>query len=332
MRVLFVTNMWPRPDRPGYGAFVLAQAESLREAGADVRPFVLEGDRGRTAYFTRVLPLRRAVREWRPDLIHAHFGYSGFTASFQSVPMVVSFCGDDLLGAPGGVATRLRSRIGLAMSHYAARRAAAIICKSDNLVRALPRSRDRTRAHVVPNGVDFRLFAPGGRAASRCRLEIPPDAELVLFPHDPRQAAHKGFALAESAMVRLRQSRPHLVFRHVSGLPHEAMPDWFRAADCMLLTSDTEGSPNVVKEALAAGCPVVSVDVGDVKRWLALVTGCTLVDRHPDAVARGVGEVLEAGVRPDPEAVRPILDHSVIARRLLAIYEGARRNGSSSSS
>jgi glycosyltransferase involved in cell wall biosynthesis len=332
VRVLIVTNMWPRPDRPGFGTFVVAQAESLEAAGVAVAPFVIAGDRTRHTYFTCIPALRRAVGQFRPDVVHAHFGYSGFPASFQPVPLVVSFCGDDLLGAPGIRGITLRSRAGLALSHAAARRADAIICKSANLVAVLPRVVDRARAHVIPNGVDFDRFSPGDRTASRRRLGIPPDAEVVLFPHDPRQARHKGFALADAAMKRLVRTRPQLRFLHVSGQAHAAMPDWYRAADCLLLTSEAEGSPNVVKEALACGCPVASVDVGDVRRWLAMSRGCVLVDRDEAAVADGVGQVLEAAIRPDPADVRHVLDSRVIARQLIAVYTSVGRGSPSRSS
>jgi glycosyltransferase involved in cell wall biosynthesis len=322
MRVLFVTNMWPRPDRPGFGSFVHAQAESLRSAGVNVHVFTIAGDRGRLAYLRVIPALRREVHRWRPHVVHAHFGYSGFTASFQPVPLVVSFCGDDLLGTPGAWPARIRGRAGVALSRFAASRAAAIICKSANLVHALPHERDRHRAHVIPNGVDFQRFAPGDRAAARRRLGLPAEAELVIFPHDPRQAHHKGFALASEAMARLSLTRPSLTFQHVSGRPHREMPDWFRAADCMLLTSISEGSPNVVKEALATGCPVVSVRVGDVERWLLAAQGCALVERDAGAVAAGVGRVLDIGQRPDPDVFRRFFDSAAVASQLVAVYRG----------
>jgi glycosyltransferase involved in cell wall biosynthesis len=320
-RVLVVTNMWPREDRPAFGAFVRAQVEALREIGLDIAVHVIEGDRGAGAYAGDVPVLRREVRRRRPDVVHAHYGLSGWTAAWQPAPLIVSFCGDDLLGtpAPGGGLT-VRSRAGVAMSRWAARKAAAIICKSAGLAAALPRDEDRRRAHVIPNGVDASRFHPGDRAESRHRLGFDPGEELVLFPQDPRQALQKRFDLAEAAMAELRRRRPAARLLQVSGVPHAEMPDYYRAADCLLLTSRSEGSPNVVKEALASGLPVVSVDVGDVRAWVERSAGGLIAGDDPAELAGAMDLVLSSGTPVNPAPLLDELDQRAVARRVAAVY------------
>ena len=321
MRVLVVTNMWPREDRPAYGSFVRAQVDALRALGLDMQVHVIAGDRGAGAYAGDIPVLRREVRRRRPDLVHAHYGLSGWTAAWQPAPLVVSFCGDDLLGtpAPGGGLTP-RSRLAVGMSRWAATRSAAIICKSAGLAAALPRERDRRRAHVIPNGVDPARFHPGDRAASRDRLGLDHGEELVLFPHDPRQALQKRFALAEAAMAELRLRRPGARLLQVSGVPPGRMPDYYRAADCLLLTSRSEGSPNVVKEALACGLPVVSVDVGDVRRWVERASGGLIAADEPRELAGALDVVLSSGDPVDPAPLLAELDQAVVAARVAEVY------------
>jgi len=321
MRVLVVTNMWPREDRPAYGSFVRAQVDALRALGLDMQVHVIAGDRGAGAYAGDIPVLRREVRRRRPDLVHAHYGLSGWTAAWQPAPLVVSFCGDDLLGTPaaGGGLTP-RSRLAVGMSRWAATRSAAIICKSAGLAAALPRERDRRRAHVIPNGVDPARFHPGDRAASRDRLGLDHGEELVLFPHDPRQALQKRFALAEAAMAELRLRRPGARLLQVSGVPPGQMPDYYRAADCLLLTSRSEGSPNVVKEALACGLPVVSVDVGDVRRWVERASGGLIAADEPRELAGALDVVLSSGDPVDPAPLLAELDQAVVAARVAEVY------------
>jgi glycosyltransferase involved in cell wall biosynthesis len=321
MRVLTVTNMWPRRDRPAFGAFVQSQVQSLEALGVDIALHVIAGDRGATAYALDVPAVRRAVKRFRPDVVHAHYGLAGWTAQWQPRPLVVSFCGDDLLGTPTPRGGRtVKSQVAMRMSQAVARKAAAIICKSRNLAAALERPADRARAHVIPNGVNIERFSPGSRDAARLVLGLDPAERLVLFPHAPEQAEQKGFALAEGVMQRVRIAEPAARLLHVTGVPHARMPDYYRAADCLLLTSKSEGSPNVVKEALACALPVVGVDAGDVQEWLVRVPGCRVVERRAEPLADAVLDVLRAGTRVDASGIIAELDERAVARRIRDVY------------
>ena len=326
LRVLTVTNMWPRPDRPSYGAFVRSQVESLRALGLELDVHIIEGDRQRLAYLTAVQAVRQKVAALRPDVVHAHYGLSGWAASWQPAPLVVSFCGDDLLGTPDGRGGRTwKGRMSVALSRWAARRADAIVCKSPNLIASLDRDVDRRRAVLLPNGVDLGQFTPGDRMASRRRLGLTEGRRLVFFPHDRGQAARKRFDLAEAAVSLLRREVPEAELWHVHDVQHSEMVQYYRAADCLLLTSEFEGSPNVVKEALATQLPVISVDVGDVRHWLDRVNGCAVVERDPGAMARALAHVLRRVPHVDPSPILQELDGTTIARRLLDVYHLAGR-------
>ena len=95
-RVLVVTNLWPTDADPSYGSFVKAQMESLRPLGVEFDVLFINGRESKWNYFRGVRQVRRQLRAKRYDLIHAHFGLSGWVARLQScVPVVVSFMGDD---------------------------------------------------------------------------------------------------------------------------------------------------------------------------------------------------------------------------------------------
>jgi teichuronic acid biosynthesis glycosyltransferase TuaC len=322
MRVLAVTNMYPTPADPAYGAFVASQMSSVSDAGHAVEVDFIDGREGTFEYAKAIPRLSRLAHSGRFDLVHAHYGLSGFVAAFQPLPLVVSFCGDDLLGTPngrGGITAK--SRLARSMSRAAAHRATAIVCKSHDLVAALPRESDRRRAQVIPNGVDTGRFMPGSRTAARAQLGIPEGEALVLFPHTPGER-RKRHDLAELALDRLRGRGVQARLWVVAGVPHDRMHTYYQAADCLLLTSDWEGSPNAVKEALCCNLPVVSVDAGDVKRWLERVPGCRLAERTAESIAAGLEETLRISATVNGSVVREQVALDVIARRLLSVYAG----------
>src|SRR5436309_7226902 len=170
-RVLVVTNMYPMPEDPAYGAFVATQVESLSRAGAEVQVEFVNGRQSATAYLGALLSVNRLARSGKFQVVHAHYGLTGFVAAFQRLPLVVTFHGDDLLGTPNGHGgVTLKSRLIRRLGHVAARRADAVICQSDAMRHTLPQVVDGSRAHVIPMGVDVERFSPGDRAAARARL------------------------------------------------------------------------------------------------------------------------------------------------------------------
>lgn len=101
------------------------------------------------------------------------------------------------------------------------------------------------------------------------------------------------------------------------------MAHCYRAADCLLLTSDWEGSPNVVKEALCCDLPVVSVDAGDVAEWIGLTHGGAIAPRDPEALATALASALVPRRRVDGSALRRTLALPEIAARIVAVYRDA---------
>src|SRR5436853_567335 len=115
----------------------------------------------------------------------------------------------------------------------------------------------RERSGPVHAGSSTTWCTPttGSRRGPRC------GSPSLSWPHSSNPTKRRD--LAEVAIAKLRQEIPNSVLLEPGASP-DKMDEFYRAADCLLVTSDTEGSPNVVKEALCAALPVVSVDVGDV--------------------------------------------------------------------
>ena len=94
--------------------------------------------------------------------------------------------------------------------------------------------------------------------------------------------------------------------------------------DALLMTSRTEGSPQVIKEAMACGCPIVSVDVGDVAERVSGVEGCYIVrTREPNDIAEAILQAIayEGRINGRERILEMGLSNDQVAKRLIAIYQ-----------
>ena len=105
----------------------------------------------------------------------------------------------------------------------------------------------------------------------------------------------------------------------LDGVPHERVPLWLNASDSILLTSTHEGSPNVVKEALACDVAVVSTDVGDVRERIEGIDGCYVADATPADLA-GKLRLALAGGRVRSRAAVAELSLPRTAERIRDVY------------
>jgi glycosyltransferase involved in cell wall biosynthesis len=316
--VLVVTVPLPSASDANTMAPLARQIASLRDEGVDVQVFEVEGA-GKVRYFTSIPKLHRAIRA--VDIVHGHFGYCGWLARFQwSKPIVVSFMGDDLLGTPGEDGQLGRMSVFMTrVNRYLARLVDAVIVKSAEMARVVA----PVEASVVPNGVDLSVFEPMERTTAIERLDWDPEKRYVLFAGDPRNP-RKQFSLASAATARASELMGEdLTLVPLSQVPAEQVPFYMSACEAMLMTSYVEGSPNVVKEAMACNLKVVSVEVGDVAELLEGLAGYRVLPRDADALAVGLQEVLG---EPDTEdgrrgVIAQGLDLATVGRRVAGIYE-----------
>ena len=324
LRVLMITSEWPTAEHPDRAPFIAQHAKHLRMAGVDIDVFPFRGGKNPANYMRAWYRVQRRLgsEERSYDLVHAHFGQSAVLSIPKRIPLVVTFRGSDVEGIVGNNGHyTVAGHVLRTLSRFVALLADEIIVVSESLGKWLPK---RCKYQVIPSGVDLDLFSPRPKAVARATLGLPADRRLVLFGGNPSDK-RKRHGLAQEA-VALLQQRSDVRLVVASGVPHHVMPVYMNACDVLLLTSLHEGSPNVVKEALACNLPVVSVDVGDVRERVGDVPACVLCeDDRPETIAAGLAAVLG---RREPTRGREAitdLDERVLARRVVDVYRRAIR-------
>ena len=240
------------------------------------------------------------------DLVHANYGLTAPAALAQPRrPVVLSLWGSDLMGEFADV------------SRWCARHCSEVIVMSADMASRLDRP-----SHVIPHGIDRERFAPMDQAAARAELGWPRDRPTVLFPYDPERAVKNHDLAAEIVASASQQLGEPVSLEVVTGVDHDAVPTYMNAADALLLTSDREGSPNVVKEALSCNVPVVATNVGDVAEHVAGLEYSTADDERATLIGALVSILDDRPVREGRDSVDSLaLETS--SRQILDVYESA---------
>ncbi|HJR76191.1 MAG TPA: glycosyltransferase [Nitrospiraceae bacterium] len=314
-RVLFVIPGLPIGWRM---IFIRNDIAAIEKLGIVGRSFYLVSRTSLPVLVNEARRFRREIKEFKPDLVHVHYGTVSafFCAATTRLPLIITYQGSDLNPCPG--MSKVRWGFGRILSQFAALRASRIICVSREL-------RDRLwwkshTAAVLPSGVDTAMFRPMPKSKARAQLGWASHEKIVVSsagtdpPRKRLDLAQAAVRVAESTCGKVR-------FIVLDGrTEHKEIPLLFNAADCLLLTSESEGSPNVVKEAIACGLPVVSVDVGDVKERLSNVQPSHIVGRDPYELGGAIARVLCDPQRSNGHEVVGEICAETISKRMLTLY------------
>ena len=313
LRVLMVTGVYPTEQIPHAGTFIKSQADSLIAAGLEVE--VIHPKPGPVAlrYASAMMQVFVKTLTGRFDIVHGHYGQWCLFARMQwTTPVVASFMGDDLLGTVTADARySKKSAFVVRISQWLCRQVDAAIVKSEGMQKAVSVSEDNI--FIIPNGVDFELFRPIPRAEARATLGWDLNRYYVLFGNNP-QIPVKNFSLAQAAIERLRARGISAELVVANGLPQTTLVQYINASNALILSSIAEGSPNIVKEAMACNVPVISTDVGDVSQIIGRTKGCSVCPPDPDALAIALEQAIQ---HTEPTTGRidiAHLDRRVVAR------------------
>ena len=285
LRVLVVTGHYPTECKPHANTFIKTQVDSLIAAGVEVEVIYPKPGPFLFRYISIAMRVFLKTLRGRFDIVHGHYGQWCLLPRLQwTTPVVASFLGSDLLGAVAldGRLTK-KGVIIIFISRWLCRRVDAVTVKTEEMKKAVPGN----NVIVYPDGIDFELFRPIPRAEARTVLGWDQDRYYVLFGNDPQRPV-KNYPLAQAAVERLRARGVTAELVVASGLPQTILVQYINACNALILSSISEGSPNIVKEAMACNVPVVSTDVGDVFEVIGRTRGCRVCAHNPDSLAEAL--------------------------------------------
>jgi glycosyltransferase involved in cell wall biosynthesis len=159
------------------------------------------------------------------------------------------------------------------------------------------------------------------QAEARRALNLPQGKKLILFVGDPART-EKRFWLAEKTVSLLpNEFNAQIIVAH--GVPPREMPLYMNACDALLVTSSTEGSPNAVKEALACDLPIVSTDVGDIRKRTEKIEGCEVCNSDTsETLASALARVLYLPHRVNSRKAAESFDEKILLQKTIQMYRG----------
>jgi glycosyltransferase involved in cell wall biosynthesis len=320
-----------------------------RTGGAPGQPprfmAVAIGDRPRPGRdLAAVLRLRRLLRDWSPDVVHAHGLRAGAFAALAGSPgaLAVTVHNAPPARAPGRI-------IHAALERLTARRADAVTWVSSDLGARMRRAGARDGGRAVVAAPAFPPPAADQVAAARAALGEA--ARPVVFAAG-RLTAQKGFGVLIAAAARWQRRDPAPVLAIAGEGPlagelcaqaraagvavrflgrHADVPALMSAADVVVVPSLWEGQPLVLQEALRAGRPLVASRAGGIPDLTGEDGALLVPPGDPSALAGAVLTVLDDRaatarlVAAATERAHALPDDGAAVDSVVALYGRLRR-------
>jgi len=294
---------------------------------SEVEYFLIKGN-----YLKAVGALKRKIREWKPDIVHAHFGLSAITADLQGlVPVVTTFHNGETLNWHVNLMSSLMSL-----------RAKHVIYVAQH-IRDLSYFKAK-RYSIIPCGVNMEECEVMDKAEARHRLGWDAKKKYILFG-GAFDNLRKNYPLLREAVERLKDERMRgledIEIVEMKGLSRKDCVLRMNACDLFSLPSHSEGSPQALKEAMACNCPCLATDIADVKYLFGDEPGHFIL-RNPrktherwDADEKSLDEMVELlkkalafeGRTKGRERILELeLSNEQVAKRIITIYDNILNN------
>ena len=313
MKVLHITNNYPTKDHPIYGIFVKEQIESLTNQGIYNEVFFINGrERGKSEYIKSVYLLKKFLNNRQFDIIHCHHALSAvcmiLSGESRKYKTILSYQNDP------------SKEQGKILYRFLKKKCRAIILKNNSTIV------DNNSTFYQPNGVNIDFFKPINKNKSLEKLQLDNKKRYILFVSSNFVRQQKRHDKFQKVLQILRDKYKLFDIEEIMLVNTERslVPYYFNAASLHLLTSDFEGSPNSVKEAMACNIPVVSTDVGNVSELLEGVNGSFVSKTsEPEELAFLAYQALtfKGEINSREKLIEKKLDTESVAKNIISIYK-----------
>lgn len=302
MRVLIVCSK----TRNRISTFITEQADSLIRAGLIIDYYTVE-KRGILGYLKSIPALNRKIKSFSPDIIHAHYGFSGLLANLQrKIPVVTTFHGTDI----NDHKAFYFSKLAMFLSKY------NIFVSSKLIERARPKKNHT----MISCGIDFNNFKEIDRDLARKKLGLSLKKKHLLFSSSFDNKV-KNYELARDSLQVLSSKGIEIELLEFKGYNREKSNLLFNAVDGVLVTSKSESGPLVIKEAMAVNTPAISVDVGDVSEITHNTKGYFITSHDKVEISTAIIDCLKLNKRTNGRNKIQFLDIDIVAQRIIEVYK-----------
>lgn len=308
--------MYPLSERDYIsGIFVKEQIEALEDfCGYRFDIFNLQKYPSIIRYTVAQLFLLIRIVRGKYQNIHIHYAISGLFLLFYKpkANVIITFHGSDILPGDGSWNKRIQTVI----SKKLAKKADQLILVSEHMIPYLEEF--KSKISVIPCGINLSFFEENA-------TEIKAVNRKVIFPSNPERL-EKNYKLFKEILEATKQKNPELEIEEICfrNMSREDIRQTLWSSDCLLLTSISEGSPQVVKEAMVCGLPIISRDVGNVAEMLEGVDFAFVsMDDNINTYVEKLTKILierPRSANSKNQLVKLGLDNQSIAEKIAKIY------------
>jgi glycosyltransferase involved in cell wall biosynthesis len=294
--------------------FVIEQVESVKSLGVEFEYYNVQGH-GISGYLKNLTPLKKKIRSYKPDIIHAHYGLSGMLSLLAKgrAPLITTFHGNDInslhpLNTLNPNWNKMLSRI----VHFGDNHSIFVTEDIANQINAKSFNSD-----IIPCQVNLDTFYPVDKGDARKYFKLSILKRYVLFSSSFRTPI-KNSPLAKEACLNF----DNLELIELNGYSRHEVNLLLNACDLALITSYNEGSNQFLKEAMACNRPVVSTKVGDTSFIFGNTEGCYITRTEASDVTINIKKALDFGQTTGRNRIIELgLDSETISKRVLEVYK-----------